>query len=156
MRNFAGHHLNEYGRHPLNITVTLALEDVGLSRSLALAAQASVALAVLISLATVVRARGMGGTQSMAVLSGILLFPPYAMYYDLAVITAVCLYFGREAAAARLNPFGAWVAAAAWFLPVLALTRFNSGALVLPVLVALFVVALRRAWNVLPEVAPAP
>lgn len=145
MGNFAGHHLREYGKHPLNITVTLALADMGVSRTLALAVQALVSLAVLICLAIAVRTRRMGSAQVVAVLSGILLFTPYAMYYDMAVITAVCLYLGREAAAARLNPLEAWVAAAAWFLPALTLTRFTNGALVLPLLAALFVVALRRA-----------
>jgi len=126
------------------VTVYFTLLDLGADRGLAMAAQGLVSLLVLWKIVCLVR-RDQGPLAIMAALVGLFLATPYALVYDLPVVSAVCLMMIVQGNRSGFLDGELLLAAMAWCLPLL-LTVLGGGnpALALSVLIGLLALILRR------------
>jgi hypothetical protein len=126
------------------VTAYLTLLDLGINRYAAIAIQCLVSLLVLRQVMSVIR-QDSGPLTIMVALIGVFLATPYAMIYDLPVISAVCLMMIAEGTRSSFRHGELLVIAAAWYLPVMIIASGGGNpALALSVFVGLFGLILRR------------
>ena len=135
------------------ITVYFTLLNLGVSRHLAIAIQGLVSLLVLWQLVHILRRDG-GPLAIMAALIGVFLTTPYALIYDLPVVSAVCLMLIAVGFRGGFRDGELLIIAAAWCLPlILIATDGGNPALALCALVGLFALILRRIKTPMPRAA---
>lgn len=135
------------------VTVYFTLLNLGASRHLAIAVQGIVSLLVLWRLVHILR-RDSGPLAIMAALIGVFLATPYALIYDLPVVSAVCLMLIAEGLRSGFRDGELLIIAAAWCLPlILIATDGGNPGLALSVLVGLFAMILRRIKTPTPPTA---
>ena len=138
------------------VTVYFTLLGLGAGRGLAIAVQGLVSLLVLWKIVRLVR-RDWGPLAIMAVLVGLFLAIPYALVYDLPVISAVCLMMIAQGNRSGFLDGELLLAATAWCLPLLLMVLGGGNpVLALSVLVGLLVLILRRMkWQKAQDSVPA-
>lgn len=133
------------------VTVYLTLLDLGLDRHAAIAIQGVVSLLVLWQVISIMR-RDSGPLAIMIALIGVFLATPYAMIYDLPVISTVCLMIMAEGTRSGFRDGELLVAAASWYLPLMIIASDGGNpALALSVLVGLFALILHRIKTQIPQ-----
>jgi len=132
------------------VTVYFTLLNLGASRYVAIAVQGAVSVLVLWQLVRIVRSHS-GPLAIMAALIGVFLATPYALIYDLPVVSVVCLMMIVEGFRSGFRDGELLVVATAWCLPlILIATDAGNPALALSVLVGLFALILRRIKTQMP------
>jgi len=127
------------------VTVYFTLLNLGAGRYAALALQGMVSVLALGMVVRIMR-RDQGPLAVMAALVGVLLATPYALIYDLPMVSAVCLMIMRQGTHSGFRDGELLVTAAAWCLPlVLIASGGGNPALACLVLLGLFALILRRA-----------
>lgn len=130
--------------HHNGVTVYLTLLNLGAGRGLAIAAQGLVSVLVMWSTVRLLR-RDQGELAIMATLTGLLLATPYALLYDLPLVSTVCLMLLALGDRSGFLGGELFMVAAAWCLPLLlVLSGGGTSALALSVLVGLLILILRR------------
>jgi hypothetical protein len=133
------------------VTVYFTLLSLGANRHAAIAVQAVISLLVIWQVMRVTR-RVSGPTAIMTVLIGVFLATPYALIYDLPVVSAVCLMMIAEGNRSDFRGGELFLATAAWYLPLpLLFTDGGNPALAFCVLAGMFAVILRRAETQMPK-----
>ena len=144
MSGFAGSLSASQAHHEYGVSVYFSLLHLGLFKSAALTAQAFTLAAILYALYRALQ-RGYTAPQQMAILTGTFLATPYAVVYDLPAVSAVCLLLYTEGRRGRFRPGELLTAAAAWCMPALLVFYTRASIIGLALLLALLLLALRRA-----------
>jgi alpha-1,2-mannosyltransferase len=153
---FSNNVTDSVGHREFGITVYFALLSLGQSPHVALAAQGVALLAVLWTVVRTVRHDWNEGAL-MAVLVAPFLAAPYAMMYDLPVISSVCLLLVSAGRRDGFRDGELLITTFAWCLPLILFTsNQRAGMAGLVILALLLVMALRRAWQPSPTMALEP
>jgi hypothetical protein len=146
LRHFSGG-LPSSGTHLSHgATIYFGLLGIGVNAHAALALQGVASVAVLWSILRVMHRHG-GATSAtvMICLVGPFLASPYALIYDLPIVSAACLMLFNEGQRTSFRDGELLVITAAWCLPLLVFVASGQAGTVAPiVLCALFVLLLRR------------
>ena len=126
------------------VTVYLTLLNLGAGHGVAIAIQAVVSLLVLWKMTRLIR-QDQRSLAIMAALIGLYLATPYALIYDLPVVSTVCLMMIMQGNRDGFLDGELLLVAVAWCLPLLLIiTGGENPALALSVLVGLLALILRR------------
>ncbi|WP_029918959.1 glycosyltransferase family 87 protein [Nevskia soli] len=140
---FSGNLPDSSSHHQNGVTIYFALITLGTNRHVAMAGQVAVLAAVLWAVTRALRKTPNDPAATMAALISPLLATPYALIYDLPVLSVVCLMLIRERPGAGFSNCQLLAMTAAWCLPLVVFVARTQAGIVAPAVMAtLFVLVL--------------
>lgn len=143
--SFSGNLPNSSSHHQNGVTFYFALLTLGASQHAAMAGQLVVFSAVLWAVTRSLRKAPADPATTMSALISPLLATPYALIYDLPVLSVVCLMFIRKGLGARFSNGQLISLAVAWCLPLVVFVARTQAGIVAPAIMATLFVLVMKA-----------